>query len=460
MAVERSPAWLARMPGPVRRLVHAHPAMHAALGNLSWLFADKLVQLAVGLTVSIWIARYLGPEQFGLLSFGLAMVAIVGTLATLGIESIVVRDLVRNPRDTGRILGSSFLVQLVGGLVAWLVAIGLTVALRPDDRLVRLIVVILGFGLLFRATEVVAYLFEARVKSKYSVVAKDTAYLLVAASKVVLVFIQAPLLAFAWASLAGSVLTAVALWTVYRWSGERHGRFRPCLATSRQLFSQSWPLALSGLAVMIQARIDQVMLGSMIGDNEVAQYSVAMQLVEFLAFFPVILVSTLAPYVAKAKIVSESLYRDWLVNTYRLMFLLFLALAIPLFLLADRLVAFLYGPEYARAGVLLALLSIRLLLANFGIAKRLFVTNEDLFKYAMTTAVLGMVLNVALNYMLIPTFRSEGAIIASIASFLLTIFVADWFHGGARVNFRCMARAIATPHRMRFAHLWRSTSFT
>lgn len=447
------PTWLHYLPTRLQVALQRRPGVLAALHNISWLASDRLLQIALGLTVGVWVARYLGPEQYGLLSFALAIVAIFSTVTTMGVESIVVRDLVRRPLDANGILGSALAIQLVGGLVACLLSVGLALLVRPDDPLARIIVAIIGFGLLFRASEVVAYWFEAQVRSKYAVLARNAAFVATSALKAGLVLIGAPLVAFAWISLVGAALTGLALWIAWRNRGSRMGAWRADARTIGNLLAESWPLVLSGFAVMIQARIDQILLARMVGDNEVGQYSAAMQLIEAIAFVPVIIVGTVAPYIARAKMLDEALYRDWLTNIYRLMLLVFLAIAGPVFLLSGWIVEFLFGDAYARAGWLLALFSLRLFFANFGIAKRLFLTNESLFRYSLLTAVIGTFVNVGLNLVLIPVYRAEGAFVASIVSFAITIFAIDAWHPVARENLKLMLAAIASPHRLRLRKL-------
>jgi O-antigen/teichoic acid export membrane protein len=152
-----------------------------------------------------------------------------------------------------------------------------------------------------------------------------------------------------------------------------------------------------------------------------------MRLLEVVSVVPVIIVSTLSPHVARAKLISEALYRRRLLEVYRAMTITFLLVAIPTLFFGGQIVQFVFGSEYKRAGILLSLFSIRLFFANFGVAKTLFITNESLFRYSLMTAIVGVAINIAGNYILIPLYRSEGAIIASIISFSVTTFVIDIF---------------------------------
>jgi O-antigen/teichoic acid export membrane protein len=131
------------------------------------------------------------------------------------------------------------------------------------------------------------------------------------------------------------------------------------------------------------------------------------------------------------------------------MFLLFVVTAIPIFLFSKKVVVLVYGEEYHAAGLLLSLFAIRLFFANMGVAKSLFITNENLFRYSLLTAVTGSVINVVLNYILIPKYASVGAIWSMIASFFVTIFFIDLFYADVRKNLKVMVKGILTPWKFK-----------
>lgn len=218
------------------------------------------------------------------------------------------------------------------------------------------------------------------------------------------------------------------------------------------LLRESWPMLIYGMALFVQARIDQVMIKDMLAAREgeeaayaeVGQYSVALRMIEALGFLPVIVQASLAPAITRAKEVSHAMYTDRLLNQYRLMFLLFLVTAVPLYFLARPIIVLLFGAEYEPAGVLLSLFAIRLFFTNMGTGKRSFITNESLFRYSLFTAAVGVLVNVGINWLLIPDLRSVGAIWATIISFLVSIFLLDLLFPRTRENLRLMVTGILT----------------
>lgn len=441
--------WLRYLPAFLRARLEGRHNLQKIIGNIGWLFIDKILRMGVGLLVLVWLARYLGPTQFGIYNYAIAFVALFSAIATLGLDRIVVRDIVRDPDSANEILGTAFVLKLVGGVLTLVLTVGVISMMHPDDNLTRWLVGIIAAGTVFQAFDAIDFWFQSQVRSKYTVYAKNAAFLLASIGKIGLILIGAPLIAFAWIGLAEVAIGAVGLVVVYRASGHMLRQWRGTLARGKGLLKDGWPLILSMLAIYIQARIDQVMLGEMIGAGEVGQYSVAMRLIEVFGFIPMIICTSIAPAVTEAKIQGEASYYERLVNLYRLMFALFLIIAVPIILFATQIMVMLFGEEYKAAGVLLALFSVRLFFTNFGVAKSLFITNENLFKYSLITAIVGALINIALNYVLIPKYASIGAIWATIASFSVTIFVIDLFYSRTRPNLKIMLKAVVTPWQLK-----------
>ena len=157
------------LPSFIWRRLSDRPNLLKIVDNVGWLLADRIIHLIVGLFVGIWVARYLGPEQFGLLNFATSFVGLFAALSSLGMQNIVVRDLVQRPEDARATLGTTALLHLFGSLVAF-VLIGISINyLRPDDAQARTAVIILGFGMVFNVAAISRYWFEANVQSKYIV---------------------------------------------------------------------------------------------------------------------------------------------------------------------------------------------------------------------------------------------------------------------------------------------------
>tara|TARA_R110002072_G_scaffold164459_5_gene317441 strand:+ start:311 stop:1651 length:1341 start_codon:yes stop_codon:yes gene_type:complete len=407
-----------------RRIAH-RPNLVKIVDNIGWLFFDKILRMGVGLFVGVWIARYLGPEQFGLLNFALAFTGLFGAIATLGLQGIVVRDIVRDPDGARLTLGTAALLQLIGGLVSYLLILGAIAYLRPDDALARSIVAILGSMMLFKASEIAVYWFESQVKSKYVVWVQNSVFLLFATIKVFMILQQAPLTAFVWAILAETAVVALFLLVVLGLRGPALTSLRASSARAITLLHDSWPLVISAIAITVYMKIDQIMLGQMIGNDAVGIYSAAVRISEVWYFIPVAIVASVFPTILEAKKRDEAEYYARLQNLYDVMIVISVAVALPMTFLARPLVGLLFGQAYLASGTILAIHIWAAVFVFLGVASGKWFLAENRQVLSMQRAALGAVANVGLNLSLIPLYGTVGAAIATVISQAIAAWLVD-----------------------------------
>lgn len=434
--------WTRYLPAALRDRLEGRPSLWRLLTNIGWLFADRILRLGVGLLVSVWIARYLGKEQFGALSYALAYVGLFTPLALLGLDQVVVRDLVHQPTDGPTILGTSFVLKLIAGVLAFCAATVVVLAFKPESDVLHGLVLLAGAMLFFQAFDVVDFWFQAHVRSKYSVLARNASFLIVATVRLILILVGAPLVAFAGAVALEAALSAIFLLIVYRWSGERLWAWRVARNRASNLLKTSWPLILTGMAIAVYMRIDQIMLGEMLDDAQVGIYSAAVRISEVWYFIPVAIVSTVAPAIAMAKKSDEARYRHRMQQLLSMMALLGYAVAIPVTFLAGPLVRLFYGSEYAEAGIPLAIHIWAGVFVNLGGALSLWLINEGRTGYFSVSTAMGAVLNVTLNLFLIPTYGATGAAVATLIAYGTTVSVFSFIYGPTRPLARMIWKAL------------------
>ncbi len=268
----------------MRDRVTGRENLQKLIGNTGWLFADRILRIGIGLVVGVWIARYLGPDRYGLFNYAGAFVALFSIFATLGLDGIVVRELVQDPNRKDEILGTAFALKLAGSGVTLVVAVTGILLLRPAETLVHWLVAIIAAGTIVQSLDTIDLWFQARVESRFSVYARSSAFLLVSALKVFLILKNAPLIAFAWAGAIELLLGSAGLVLAYRINGQRPFAWKVSGQRIRRTLKECWPLALSGVAVMLYMKIDQVMLGQMLGNKAVGVYSAAIRISEVWLF--------------------------------------------------------------------------------------------------------------------------------------------------------------------------------
>jgi polysaccharide transporter, PST family len=435
--------WTRYLPDPLRSRLEGGPSLWRLISNILWLFADRIMRLGVGLLVSIWITRYLGPEQFGTLNYAIAFVALLVPISYAGLDNIVVRDLVREPESTNSIVGSAFLLKLVFGGAALVAALMSAAIFESGDPLMLALIAISATILLFQAFDAIDFWFQSHVRSKYSVLARNASFLTVAAIRLCLVLSGAPLIAFAIAAALEYALSALGLVVVYRLNGQRLADWSPTKARAAALFNTSWPVMLSAFAFAVSMRIDQIVVAEILGKAELGIYAAAVRLSEFWYMVPAVIIHSVAPALARAKKADAQLYRQRTQRLLNLMVGLAYLVALPTTFLAGPLVRLLYGPEFAAAGPVLAVHIWGVLFMNIGGVHNLWIIHEGLTRYALLSTSIGALSSIGINLLLIPQLGPLGAAIAAIISYAITFTVVCLCYRPTRPLGKMMLKALA-----------------
>ena len=425
-----------------RRIAH-RPSLVKIVDNIGWLFFDKILRMGVGLIVSVWIARYLGPEQFGLLNFATAFVGLFGAIAGLGLHSIVVRDIVRDPDGKEATLGTAAVLQFFGGLLAYALILVVIFWLRPDDTLAKFLVAILGSVMLFKASEVAVCWFESQVLSKYIVWVQNGTFLVFAAIKVVLILQNAPLLAFAWAMMAEALVVAVLMLVMLGLRGLRLRQLQVTLSRAKTLLGDSWPLIISGFAITIYMKIDQIMLGQMVGDEAVGIYSAAVRISEVWYFIPMAIVASVFPAILEAKKRDEKQYYNRLQELYDHLTILAVTVAAIMAVISGLLISILFGEAYQNADAVLAIHIWAGIFVSMGVARGKWLLAENLQYMGYWYVGLGMVVNILGNYFMIPLFGVIGAAVTTLLSQAVVAIVAPLLYTKTRKSSVMLMRSLS-----------------
>ncbi|HEY9609033.1 flippase [Allocoleopsis sp.] len=423
------------------------PNLRKIIGNTGWLFTEKIVQLVLGLLVGVWITRYLGPERFGRFNYAIAIVGLFVPLAKLGLDSIVIRNLARDPSCQNETLGTAFVLKLISSSLTFLATLGFIILFTSNSSLYSQetlwLVGIIASGTVVQSFEIIDFWFQSQIQSKYSVITRNVAYVIMTGVKIVLLQVRAPLIAFAIAMSVEYVLSAIGYLISYRFSGNLIRSWKVSFGYAKTLLKDSWPLILSGIVIMIYLRIDQVMLGQMVGDRAVGIYSAAVKISELWYFVPSAIVSSVFPYIVKAKDIGEEVYYKRLQQLFSAVSILAYAVAIPVTFLATPIVTLLYGKNYTEAGAILNVHIWAGLFVSLGVARETWITTEGLMKFSAATAAAGAVVNIVLNYFLIPYYGGLGAAIATVIAQIVSDYAVGAFYPPTRKIFIQQTKGIA-----------------
>jgi O-antigen/teichoic acid export membrane protein len=406
-----------------------HDGFRRYFANTSWMFAEQILRMIAGLAVGVWVARYLGPSQFGILSYAVAFAAIFSSIAKLGLDNIVVRNLVHVPEQNNIYLGTAFWLKMIGA-IALLGVIACAEQFSSNDAATNLYIFIIASGSIFQAFEVVGFYFQSKVLSKFVSICKLTQLTTSSIIRIYLIYRRADLVWFVLVTLVDQITLAIAFLFAYRYKklGAFYRQFDRTIA--QKLLRDSWPLLMSSVVIMIYMRIDQIMIKQWLGVKDVGIYSAANRITEVWNFIPALIIGSLFPSIINAKRKSEALYYKRVQNLYALMLLIAATIALPMTFLSGRLVILLYGQAYRDAGPVL-LLSIWAVFPVFiGTAWSQWLLIENRQHLAIYSHLSGLIINVGFNYLFIPLFGIRGAAFATLLSYYLSALFAFSLYRG------------------------------
>lgn len=400
--------------------------------NTSWLFFEKILRMFVGLFVGIWVARYLGPERFGLFSYAQSFVGLFTAIATLGLDGIVVRELVKDESKATELIGTAFYLKLMGAILTLLVLV-IATYFTSNDRYTNLLVFIIASATIFQAFNVIDMYFQSKVLSKYVVFSNIISLFVSSIIKIILILIDAPLVAFAWVVLFDSIVLAMGLiYFFIKYSTYEIKKIKFSKAIAITLLKDSWPLILSGVVISIYMKIDQVMIQEMLGNEAVGQYAAATRLSEIWYFIPTVVASSLFPAIVNAKRQSEELYYDRLQKLFDLVVWMAIAIALPMTFLSDMIVDILYGEQYNQAASVLMIHIWASIFVFLGVVSGNWFINENLQLLAFWRAFYGMIANIFLNLLFIKKYGIQGVAVATLISQIIAAYMFDLFNKNTR----------------------------
>ena len=447
---------------PFKKMISKIKSLQNNLGfmkyfkNISWLFAEKIFRMIIGLFVGIWVIRYLGPEQFGNYSYALSFVALFTWIATLGLDDIVVRELVKDETLNDEIIGTAFWLKVMGAFGVLLI-LAIAINFTSDDTYTNTLIFIIASSTIFQSFNVIDFYFQSKVMSKFVAYTNFISLLLSTVIKIILILNEAPLIAFAWMVLFDNFILAsgfIYFYIKFNLTFKiRNLKFKSKTATL--LLKNSWPMIISSAAIIIYAKVDQVMIKEMINLEAVGQYAAAAKISEAWYFIPLIVTLSVFPAIINAKKKSEELYYIRLQKLYDVMVWMAIAIAIPITFLSDGIIQLLYGKQYSEAGSVLMIHIWAGIFVSMGVAGTRWLLCENLQIFLTINTIIGAIVNIGLNYVLIPRLGIEGAAWATLISYCVAAYLCLIIWKKTKINFINLTKSILFITMFQRIYRWR-----
>jgi O-antigen/teichoic acid export membrane protein len=415
--------------------------------NTSWLFYERVLRMIVGIFVSMWVARYLGPEQFGIFSYASSFVGLFAIVATLGLDSIVVRELVSGNNDKGKIIATTFWLKVSGAILV-LFILFIAVSVASVGAFEKVLIFIIASAVVFQSFNVIDFYFQSQVMSKYTAYANLIALSVASVVKILLILSEASLVTFAYVVLFESIVLSMGF--LYYFASLSKFKvenliFNKVLAI--KLIKESWPLIFSGMMVAVYMKIDQIMIMEMLGSASVGQYAIAARLSESVYFIPSIISASLFPALINAKKVSSKLYYSRLQNKFDLLVWIAISIIITTLFIKDDLINILVGNEFYESSNILVVHIFASIFSFLGIASSKWFVQEGLQKYLLYRSIWGGILNIVANYFFIQKYGAIGAAYSTVISQVFSSYVFNVFQQRTRHIFIMQSITLLAPLR-------------
>lgn len=401
--------------------------MSNVLLNILWLILDKVFKVVAFLGVTIWLARSLGPEKFGVLSIALALVEIIRSIAAFGMQGPLVRDLSINKKNESGILTNGIVLQAIFAFMGMILCILFYYIYRSDNFLMAYSVLVLSLTLLVLPISVFKYYFEANIQSKFtvkvSIISKSIAY----GGLVCLLYFEStysslvPMLAFEY------FLGATLLTIFFLKANVTVNISFLSISKIKEYFLECWPLALSAASVVIYMKVDTIMVGGLHSSEMAGEYSAAVRISEAIYFIPMAITATVFPILYKIAEKKSDIYERSIQMLYDIFTIMAMILIGIFWIYGDSIVTALYGDKYIHSGGILKLHAFSSIFMFWGYVNHRWLLREGYSGVIFTRTALGCLINVAINYLLIPKMGGEGAAIATIISYACVAFLFDVF---------------------------------
>ncbi|RUO62607.1 flippase [Pseudidiomarina insulisalsae] len=388
----------------------------------TWMIAEKALSIGVNLLVTIGLARWLGPETYGQLSYIIAFVALLAPISALGLHSIIIRELGEALATESKVLTTGLVLRLAGGLFSFVVVLLVTgvVELSGSERF-SLILIALASSL--HAFQVLDYYFQAKNQAQPLVMMRTFVVLSGGAMKLAIANYFPSLELIAAAFAYDYIAYAFGYWFIYHKCGFGLSLKSADAIYAKGLLKQSSWLILSGIAAIIYLKIDQVMLGIWGERQDVGIYAVAARLSEAWYIFATVIATAYFSQLVSGRKSSRSLYYVRLQRVTDLLVIFAIAIALTVSAVAGWLVPWLFGAEYEEA---VPILRIHIWASVFvfmrAVASKWLIA-ERLLKFSLLSHLGGAVINVVLNAVLIPHWGGIGAAVATVVAYAVAGFV-------------------------------------
>lgn len=407
--------------------------------NASWLIGGKVAQMVLSFFVSILTARYLGPGNYGIISYVNAYVAFFTSLCTLGINSVIIKDFVEKPQEQGEAIGTALVMRFISSFLSAIMILCIVSVVDSDEPTTIIVAVLCSISLLFQVSDTFNYWFQSRYESKITSIATFIAYAVTALYRIVLLALQKNVEWFAFATSVDYIVLGIILYCSYK---KNNGpKLSVSIKKGKKLLGRSYHYILSGMMVAIYGQTDKFMLKQMLDETAVGYYSLASTINLMWVFVLQAIIDSMYPTIMRLYEENKEQFERKNRQLYAIVIYVSVAAAVCFVMFAPIVIKILYGDAYMPAVGPLRIITWYTIFSYLGVARNAWIVCENKQKYLKYMYLSAVFINIGLNYLMIPLWGANGAALASLITQICTSFVLPCLWKDMRPNVKLMLDA-------------------
>ena len=407
--------------------------------NASWLIGGKIAQMVLSFFVSILTARYLGPSNYGTISYVNAYVTFFTSLCTLGINSVIIKDFVEKPQEQGEAVGTTLAMRFVSSFLSVIMIMCIVNVVDHDEPTTIVVAALCSVSLLFQVFDTFNYWFQSRYESKITSIATFVAYAATALYRLVLLALHKDVEWFAFATSVDYIVLGAILFYFYRkYNGPK---LSITIEKGKSLLGRSYHYILSGMMVAIYGQTDKFMLKQMLDETSVGYYSLASSVNLMWVFVLQAIIDSMYPTIMRLYEKDREQFDRKNRQLYAIVIYVSMAAAVCFVLFAPLVIRILYGDAYMPAVGPLRVITWYTIFSYLGMARNAWIVCMNKQKYLKYMYLSAVFINIGLNYIMIPMWGASGAALASLLTEVCTSLVLPCCWKDMRHNVRLMIDA-------------------
>ena len=399
------------------------------------------------------VARYLGPERFGVLNYVIALFAIIDSVAHLGIGGIITREIVKKYELRHELLSTAVFMRIGSAILYVFFVVFYSLFSNEEERIIHILYII-GLSSVLKAFLILPSFFVAMVQNKVNEVIGLVIFIISLLLKILCVYVwKTSIFTFAWIYVIENFLLLLFQYgyyiKVYGWVWRINLKWvKPFLKEG------SW-YVFASIAGVLFSQIDTVMLRIWFGTEEVGIYTASTSFNSYYGMLIGLVCATLFPLLVKAYEQDKKKFRQKMLALYSIFGYVTFVYMVGIYLFGETVFLWFYGVTYTESVELLQIRSLCMVPWSWSVMFWHWVTIKKTPQRAFYKIVIGAGVNIIGNWIWIPTGGVLAAVWMTLISWIVMEFIVDLFWKQTREVLIIKIRALVYPVQIIYQKLTR-----